>query len=162
MAQLTTQQAAEMTGKSRSTIWRTIKAGKVSAERTESGDFLIDVAELERAFGPMQRRDLSQKPTEKPIATTDETNKNNELEIELATLRERTEQQTRRIADMERERDELRRDRDKWQAQAEGAQRLLTDQRDRQSSADQIRQDLDELKAELAVARRPWWRRWKG
>src|SRR3954471_9212018 len=106
MAQLTTQQAAEMTGRSRSTIWRTIKAGKVSAERTESGDFLVDVAELERVFGPMQRGDRSRKQTEKPAAPADETNRNSELEIELATLRERTEQQARGVADMERERDE--------------------------------------------------------
>jgi hypothetical protein len=48
---LTTQQASQATGKSRSTIWRSAKSGKVSAERTAGGDFVIDVAELERVFG---------------------------------------------------------------------------------------------------------------
>jgi excisionase family DNA binding protein len=45
---ITTQQAAERLGKSRTAVWRAIKAGRISAERTDAKDFLIDAAELER------------------------------------------------------------------------------------------------------------------
>jgi hypothetical protein len=34
--QLTTQQAAELTGKNRTTIWRACKGGKLSAARTDT------------------------------------------------------------------------------------------------------------------------------
>jgi hypothetical protein len=51
VAIIRTQEAATLTGKSRTTIWRAIKAGRLSASRTDSGDFEIDAAELERVFG---------------------------------------------------------------------------------------------------------------
>jgi predicted site-specific integrase-resolvase len=44
-------QAATATGRSRSTILRTIRAGKLSAERDEAaGAWAIDLSELSRAF----------------------------------------------------------------------------------------------------------------
>lgn len=42
--------AAKATGKGKSTIHRAIKSGKLSARRTEDGAYLIDAAELARAF----------------------------------------------------------------------------------------------------------------
>lgn len=66
---LTTQQAAQATGKSRSTIWRAAKSGKVSAERTATGDFMIDVAELERVFGSLNRPGTSHQVSTKPLET---------------------------------------------------------------------------------------------
>jgi len=44
--------AAKATAKSKSTLHRAIKAGKLSAKRTEEGSYLIDAAELARAFPP--------------------------------------------------------------------------------------------------------------
>lgn len=43
-------EAAKRTGKSVPTITRAIKSGKISAERTESGSYLIDPSELFRVF----------------------------------------------------------------------------------------------------------------
>lgn len=42
--------AARATGHSKSTIGRAIKSGKLSAQRNDAGGYLIDPAELARAF----------------------------------------------------------------------------------------------------------------
>lgn len=43
-------EAAKRTGKSVPTITRAIKSGRISADRTESGSYLIDPSELFRVF----------------------------------------------------------------------------------------------------------------
>jgi excisionase family DNA binding protein len=53
MALLTPGQAAELTGKHRSTIIRAIDKGHLSATRDEFGHHLIDPAELERVYGTL-------------------------------------------------------------------------------------------------------------
>jgi len=50
---LTASQAAKQTGKSIPTITRAIKSGKISAERTGSGGYLIEPSELFRIFQPI-------------------------------------------------------------------------------------------------------------
>jgi hypothetical protein len=128
MTKLTTQQAAETSGKARSTIWRAIKNGKLSAEKGEAGDYLVDASELERwrsSLASVSVRNVARDVAMKPDATNGATARNDGVDIELATLRERTAQQERLI-------EELRTDREKWRAQAETATRLLTDQRERQ------------------------------
>lgn len=47
---LTLRQAAGLTGKSKSTLTRAIKAGRISASRDAEGMYAIDPAELARAF----------------------------------------------------------------------------------------------------------------
>jgi hypothetical protein len=42
--------AARATGKSKATIHRAIKSGRLSASRTERGGWLIEAAELQRVF----------------------------------------------------------------------------------------------------------------
>jgi excisionase family DNA binding protein len=118
---LTTQQAAERLGKSRTAVWRAIKNGRLSAERTGAKDFLIDVAELERYASTLVAPLVTPNEPAQPSVTTDETKRTRDLEIENAILRERTAQQEKRIADLER-----------WRDIAENATRQLTDQRERQ------------------------------
>jgi len=50
---LTASQAAKETGKSIPTITRAIKSGKISAEKTTSGGYLIEPSELFRVFQPL-------------------------------------------------------------------------------------------------------------
>lgn len=52
---LSASKAAKQTGKSVPTITRAIKSGKISAERTDSGGYLIDPAELFRVFPALTR-----------------------------------------------------------------------------------------------------------
>lgn len=47
---LTLRQAANLTGKSKSTLTRAIKAGRLSASRNAEGTYAIDPAELARAY----------------------------------------------------------------------------------------------------------------
>jgi hypothetical protein len=48
--QLTLQQAADLTGKAKSTIQRAIKSGKLSATLNNDGNYSIDAAELSRVY----------------------------------------------------------------------------------------------------------------
>lgn len=50
MAELTLSQAAKLTRKSKSTLNRAIKSGRLSAVRNEDGTFSIDPSELLRVF----------------------------------------------------------------------------------------------------------------
>ncbi len=54
MTSLSLREAAEQAGTSKSTIWRAIRAGRLSATRTDDGGFAIDPAELFRAFPPQR------------------------------------------------------------------------------------------------------------
>ena len=110
MPELSLSQAAKLTGKSKSTINRAIKAGKLSATRHDDGSYSIDPAELSRAFGwepheGAKRRDAEPDGTrllERIEAL--ETMLNREREISA----------------------DLKEDRDRWRRQATA---LLTDQR---------------------------------
>src|SRR3954447_10885786 len=52
MALLSLREAAEQVGSSKSTIFRYIKSGRLSASRGDDGAFQIDPAELSRVFPP--------------------------------------------------------------------------------------------------------------
>jgi len=51
------RQAAKLAGRSVPTITRAIKNGRLSAEKMAGGTYRIDVAELERVYGPLRRAD---------------------------------------------------------------------------------------------------------
>jgi hypothetical protein len=109
---LTTSQAANLTGKNRSTIWRACKRGKLSASKTDAGDFLIDPAELERAFGSLQPRTTMQGGASHRGASTPATEL---LQQELAHTREL----------LERERALFDRDRRAWDDERSFLRRLV-------------------------------------
>lgn len=125
MPEVTTAQAAELTGKNRTTIWRACKTGRISAVRGAAGDFLIQVAELERAYGTLrapQPANGLQEVAEQQPATSFATSI---LEHEVALLRER-------VASLERDKDDLRGERDRLLGVLEKQSdhiKLLTDQR---------------------------------
>ena len=53
MPKINISQAAKMTGKTRTTIYKKIKSGELSAELGNDGNRLIDTAELLRVFGDL-------------------------------------------------------------------------------------------------------------
>lgn len=115
MTELSLSQAAKLTSKSKSTINRAIKTGKLSATRHEDGSYSIDPAELSRAFD-MERPEGAKRRAAEP----DETR----LVERIAALE----------AMLSREREisaDLKEDRDRWRQQATA---LLTDQRASTSS----------------------------
>ena len=110
MPELSLSQAAKLTGKSKSTINRAIKSGKISATRHDDGSYSIDPAELSRAFD-----------VEPPEGA-----KRRAVEPDEPRLLERIEMLE---AMLNREREisaDLKEDRDRWRQQATA---LLTDQR---------------------------------
>lgn len=69
MTELSLSQAAKLAGKSKSTLSRSIKNGRLSAKPGGNGQFLIDVAELERVFGPLQQPNASRNAPEERYGT---------------------------------------------------------------------------------------------
>ena len=53
MSKIGPQRAADLTGRSKSTIQRAMNTGKLSYEIDSAGRRVIDVSELERVFGPV-------------------------------------------------------------------------------------------------------------
>jgi predicted DNA-binding protein (UPF0251 family) len=102
--------AAKHAGTSKSTIWRAIRAGRLSAGRTDFGGFVIDPAELLRLYpqktalvaaGHSTGLDGPERDTGQPAI------KMAIMETELQALRAMV--------------DELRQSRDAWRLQAERA-----------------------------------------
>jgi hypothetical protein len=97
-------QAAKAAGVSKTTIQRGIKSGRLSASRQDDGSYVIDPAELHRAFPRDGHADGEMKQSVTANAT-------GALQAEIAGLREQ-------IALLKDERDDLRDDRDRWREQA--------------------------------------------
>lgn len=121
MAKVGAQRAADLTGKSKSTIQRAMKSGKISCEIDANGRRVVDVSELERAFG------LLPQETERRNAESVE------AELDKATQMLETERLRMRIRMLEDQLDvareqieDLKGQRDQWQKQAQ--QVLITSQ----------------------------------
>lgn len=110
MPELSLSQAAKLTGKSKSTINRAIKTGKISAFRHENGTYSIDPAELARAFD-MEPNEGAKRTDEDPNGTR---------LLERITALEAMLNREREISA------DLKEDRDRWRQQATA---LLTDDR---------------------------------
>jgi len=101
MPELSLSQAAKLTGKSKSTINRAIKTGKLSATRHEDGTYSIDPSELARAFDvePFEgakRRDAAPDETrllERITALEAMLNREREISADLKEDRDRWRQQ---------------------------------------------------------------------
>ena len=70
MSILTFSQATQVANVSRSTIYRYAQEGRISVVRLQNGKRGIDVAELERVFGPLKKLETSQNIPIKQVRTT--------------------------------------------------------------------------------------------
>ena len=112
---LTLSDAANTAGVAKSTIWRAIKSGRLSASRSVVGTYQVDAAELFRVFPAMPTNDPLQQ-----VATLNEPVGTAAQEAQIAALKE--------ISGLLRDQiEDLRKDRDAWRGQAESNQRLLID-----------------------------------
>lgn len=141
MAKVGAQRAAELTGRSKSTIQRAMKAGKLSYEVDNNGRRVIDVAELDRAFGLMPQESSPERTSSAKV----------EAELEKASSMLEMERLKMRIRMLEEQLDltqntisDIKDQRDQWQKQAQ--QVLLTSQYSQKQA--------EELKAELAERER--------
>ena len=113
----TLNEAAKAVGKSKTTIHRAIKSGKISALKLDSGAYSIDPSELHRVFQVGTPEHTKRNGTKHPETTSGTADIRLEM-IEKERDRER-QQLEETIAD-------LREDRDKWRQQATA---LLEDKR---------------------------------
>ena len=127
---LTLGEAAKQSGFSKATLSRAIRDGKLSAQRSpETNSFKIDPSELHRYTEAMQvlrataetegeehsatSYKVSENPTETVVETrVQEIRKQLEFEVRAKLAEER-------LADLKAQLEEMRRQRDKWQEQAE-------------------------------------------
>ena len=101
---LSASRAAKKTGKSVPTITRAIKSGKLSAEKTKSGGYQIDAAELFRVFKP-----VTEKPNPSVTTLQNETHEvTNDETPKSRLLKERIEALEEALSDAKAERDEWR------------------------------------------------------
>jgi hypothetical protein len=118
--------AAAATGLNKTTVLRAIKSGKISGTKNEVGEWQVEPAELHRVYPAIAS------PAERTDALQGDATASADAELRLrASLAEQ------RLSDLKAALDDMRQQRDKWQAQAERLAGLLPDQRQR----------------------RPWWRR---
>jgi len=111
-------QAARLTGKNKSVIWRDTKAGKLSSTLDGKGKTVYNLAELERVYG--QLRDPSVE-TVSPVVASNQT----QLDFEREKLEMKLQFLERELSLVREQLFELRDDRDQWRDQAQTALRAL-------------------------------------
>jgi len=136
MAKVGAQRAAELTGKSKSTIQRSMNSGKISFELDANGRRLIDVSELERVFG-VQQNNAGAGSNNMPSVEEELRKASSMLEIERLQMRIKMLED--QIHTANEQISDLKEQRDQWQKQAQ--QVLITSQYSQQQA--------EELKAEL-------------
>ena len=111
-------EAAKATGKSKATISKAIKSGRISAKKGETGAFAIDPSELHRVYPATVESEHQESPP-----TPQVNSQNDGLIRELQARLEATQE---RLTDKEAVISDLRDDRDRWRQQATA---LLEDKR---------------------------------
>ncbi len=107
-------EAAKATGKSKSTISKAIKNGRISASKGENGVYSIDPSELHRVYLPIvQETGVPERkePLESPEVDITKESKIRELGILLKASEQRLEDRDEQLSD-------IKEDRDKWRQQA--------------------------------------------
>ncbi|MBP9050168.1 MAG: entry exclusion 1 domain-containing protein [Alphaproteobacteria bacterium] len=147
MAKVGAQRAAIMTGRSKSTIQRAMKAGRLSFEIDDQGQKLVDISELERVFGPV----TEQEENTSLAAVKAEIKRAHEM-LEMERLKMRVHSLEDQLHITQVQLDDVKEQRDQWQKQAQ--QVLLTNQFS-QKQAEDLKQELRDREArERAIRQR--------
>ncbi len=139
MAKVGAQRAAELTGRSKSTVQRAMNSGKLSFEIDANGRRLIDASELDRVFGLLpQGSSNGNAPSQQETTPQAELqNAANMLEIERLKMRVRgLEEQLELVREQY---EDMRGQRDLWQKQSQ--QILITSQYS-QRQAEELKEEL--------------------
>lgn len=148
MAKVGIQRAAELTGKSKSTIQRSLKNGKLSFDKDTSGRRVIDVSELDRVFGL-----VSDAATSKDAVSSTPQNdtKLQEQTLEIERLKMQVTMLTTQLDDARDQIIDLKAQRDQWQKQA--SQVLITSQFS-QDEARNLRDELTRRKEQMILRKK--------
>ena len=113
--------AAKAVGKSKTTLHRAIKSGRISATKLENGSYAIDPSELHRVFPP-----VTAGTPDEALHRNDTEQQSNTLETLRIQLEMHEKERERERALLQETIADLREDRDKWRQQATA---LLEDHR---------------------------------
>lgn len=113
---MTLSEAAKWSGKTRPTIFKAIKSGRISAKKGDDGEWIIDPAELARVYPPAHSVNVSGNSDMKQQAIP------HDIARELAGLRHL-------VATLERQVEDTQKQRDRLLGIVETQTRLLTDRR---------------------------------
>jgi len=145
MAKVGVQRATELTGKSKSTIQRAMKGGKLSYEM-DGTKKLIDVSELERVYGVTpqvtETNAVAETSYETELQKAKHTLEVDRLEMQVKMLEDKLDAANDQI-------DDLKAQRDSWQKQAQ--QVLLTSEHSQKQADDRI-EELQKREAARAKA----------
>lgn len=132
--------AAQLARVARSTIYKDIEDGKLSAEQDGKGRKVIDVSELERVYGELTASDdgeASEGVRVGQTKTEEKSHSDSALLIEVDLLRERLVEKDERLREKDTTIDDLRTERDRLLKLVEeqtSSVKLLTDERLRKRS----------------------------
>ncbi len=137
MAKVGAQRAAELTGRSKSTVQRAMNSGKLSFEIDGNGRRLIDVSELDRVFGMLPQGNATGSASQETSSANELQRAADMLEIERLKMRARgLEEQIEILRD---QLEDMRGQRDLWQKQSQ--QILITSQYS-QKQAEELKEEL--------------------
>ena len=133
----TLSEAAKATGKSKMTLLRAIKNGRMSARRKDDNSYEIDPAELHRVFPPVSECDGDTDNTLRPDMPEDTSLLRLKLESALEKIEALDAERERERRDAQATIDDLRRRLDQEAEERRRLTLMLTDQRERQPTAPQ-------------------------
>lgn len=151
MAKVGVQRATELTGKSKSTIQRAMKGGKISYE-VDGNRKLIDVSELERVYGISNTTEETANTNAVPSYEAELQKAKHALEIDRLEMKIKMLEGQLDVANNQI--DDLKAQRDSWQKQAQ--QVLLTTEYAQKQSDERIAelQKREEARAKALQAKR--------
>lgn len=142
MAKVTIAQAAEITGKSKSTIQRALKSGRLSYTLDDVGEREIDTSELERVYGGSKPANQKTKVDAESVIKAELQRAQDMLEMERVKMRCRSLEDQLHMT--ERQLLDMRDQRDQWQKQA---QQLMITNQTSQKQAEELKQEIREREA---------------
>ncbi len=121
MASLTLREAAEAVGVSKSTLFRAVRAGRLSATRTDDGNFLIDPSGLHRVYEPKKEGRNAAERVEAQSVTQDASASSDVMEwrVRCAETEARAKLAEERLADLKVMLEEMKAEGERWRTQAE-------------------------------------------
>ena len=113
----TLKEAANAVDKSKSTLMRYVKNGKLSALRDENSVYIVDASELFRVF-PDAHHDAHHESPNESVRIGDESPKKEDLTVENMLMESRIEMLEIQLSDARKDKEDLKKERDDWKFQA--------------------------------------------
>lgn len=143
MAKVSVAQAADLTGKSKSTIQRALKSGRLSYSIAENDEKEIDTSELERVYGTFPPKVDHEAAVRAELQRAQDMLDMERVKMRCRSLEDQLHMTEAQLTDM-------RDQRDQWQKQA---QQLMITHQTAQKQAEDLKQEIRDREAREREAR---------